>query len=187
MARLPQNSDMPSSPCVFFDRDGIVNQSPGAGYVERVADFRIIPEFIDSLRVVRSLGYAAVVVSNQKCVSSGIVSLETVEAIHSHLITELAKHDLDLDDIYFCPHGGDHPDRKPAPGMLLRAAREHGLDLESSWMVGDSERDVIAGRAAGCKTVLIRPDADETCADFRLASMRELPDFLREMLPKQES
>lgn len=155
--------------------------------MERVEDFHIIPEFTDSLRVARERGYRAVVVSNQRCISTGLVSLETVEAIHARLVSELAKQGLDLTDIYFCPHGGEHPDRKPAPGMLLRAAREHGLDLKRSWMVGDSERDVLAGKAAGCMTVLIGPDADETSADFRLGSMRELPDFLRERLPEPGS
>lgn len=175
-------SDSELSPCVFFDRDGIVNESPGAGYVERVADFRIIPAFIDSLRIVGQHGCAAVVASNQRCVSTGRVALETVEAIHTRLIDELREQGLDLTDIYFCPHGDEHPERKPAPGMLLRAAREHSLDLNRSWMVGDSERDVLAGKAAGCSTVLVKTGVEESCADFHLASMRELPDFLEARL-----
>ena len=169
-------------PCIFFDRDGIVNESPGAGYVERVEDFNILPEFIESLRLVSRRGYKAIIVTNQRCISSGIISEETLEAIHDHLRAELAEKGLSLDGIYHCPHSGDHPDRKPAPGMLLRAAREHHLDLKSSWMIGDSVRDVEAGKAAGCKTILIKAGEKSEYADHQLASMRELPRFLKENL-----
>jgi deoxyribonuclease V len=176
-----------SRPCVFFDRDGIVNRSPGAGYVERVEDFHILPEFIAALREVEQRGYAAVIVSNQKCVSTGIVSRETVEAIHARLLRELEMEGLHLLAIYYCPHGGDHPERKPAPGMLLRAAREHNLDLDRSWMIGDSERDAEAGRAAGCATVLVKAGDEPSCAEYRLESMGELAAFLRRNLAAIEA
>lgn len=170
-------------PCIFFDRDGIVNESPGAGYVERVEDFKIIPDFVESLRLASARGFKSIVVTNQRCISSGIISEETLEAIHDHLRAELAAQGLSLDGIYHCPHGGDHPDRKPSPGMLLRAAEEHDLDLSRSWMIGDSVRDVQAGRAVGCTTVLVK--AGEKCeyADHQLPSISSLPSFLEVNLP----
>jgi len=178
--KLRQPSDMRG--CLFFDRDGIVNQSPGAGYVERVEDFHVLPEFVSALRVGAEKRFPAIIVSNQKCVSTGIVSREMVEKIHKRLRMVLARQGLKLLDIYYCPHDGEHPDRKPAPGMLLKAAIKHNIDLKSSWMIGDSERDILAGRAAGCRTVLVKASEAETLADHHLLSMEELPEFLREQL-----
>ncbi len=175
-----------SIPCIFFDRDGIVNvaPSPEEYYVLSVERFFLMPEFVESLRVVSERGYPAVLVTNQKCVHRGLITLEGVDAIHRHLRSELGKSGLGLLDIYVSPHGGDHPDRKPAPGMLLRAARDHNLDLARSWMIGDSERDVQAGLAAGCKnTVLVKAGEGCTSAHIRLQSMGELPGYLSSNLP----
>ncbi len=182
MAAAPLSPDSRLLPCVFFDRDGIVNQSPGPGYVERIEDFIILPEFMDALRLAMERGYKRIVVTNQRCVSTGIVTPETLESMHAHLHSELAVAGLSLDGIYYCPHGGKHPDRKPAPGMLLRAAAEHSIDLAESWMIGDSERDAQAGRAAGCRTVLIKADTISDYADYHLSSIQQLPGFLKKHL-----
>jgi histidinol-phosphate phosphatase family protein len=166
-------------PCVFFDRDGIVNRSPGAGYVERVEDFHLLPEFVEALRVVQDRGYEAVIVTNQRGVALGRLTEATLDEIHRHLKEELRARGLALRDIFFCTADDDaHPDRKPNPGMLLAAARRHRLDLARSWMVGDNERDVEAGRRAGCRTVLVGTKGKPGLADFRLAGLSELPGFL---------
>ena len=174
-------------PCVFFDRDGIVNvaPSPEEYYVLSVDRFFLIPAFIDALRIVRARGYAAVIVTNQKSVYRGLITMEGLDEIHQHLREALEKAGLSLDDIYVSPHGDDdHPERKPNPGMLLRAANEHQLDLSRSWMIGDSERDVIAGRRAGCPVnILVKDSHDDTDADYRLLGMEELPGFFEEHLP----
>lgn len=165
--------------CVFFDRDGVVNRSPGPEYVTRVEDFEILPEFIASLRVVKSRGYLAIVVSNQRGVALGRMTRETVDRIHAHLSETLAAEGLALDAIYYCPHDNGECDcRKPAPGMLLKAATEFGIDLSASWMVGDSLRDVEAGKRAGCRTVLIGNETGDVMPDYRLSSVAELPGFL---------
>lgn len=182
----PRPSQEPSR-CVIFDRDGVVNESPGEGYVERVEDFHILPEFIESLRVVMERGYRAIVVTNQKCISTGIVSEETVRGIHDYLLQAVEKVGLNILDIYYCPHGGDHPDRKPAPGMIFKAASQHHIDLKNSWMIGDSERDVIAGKSAGCHTVLIAPEEYDSVAEYRLESMNALSPFLKDNLPRIET
>ena len=168
-------------PCVFFDRDGVVNTAPPPEmyYVTRVDDFHLEPGFVEALRVVRARGYEAVIVTNQKCVARGLLTPEGLEHIHAHLRELLAAQGLCLTDIVTCPHGDDECDcRKPKPGMLLAAAQRHALDLSRSWMVGDSERDIEAGRAAGCRTVLIAPPDRRTTADHQVTSVDELSSFL---------
>jgi D-glycero-D-manno-heptose 1,7-bisphosphate phosphatase len=169
--------------CVFFDRDGIVNRSPGDGYVLRVEDFHVEPDFVRALRVVRDRGYVAVVVTNQRCIALGIVRRETVDDMHRRLREQLRADGLDLLDVRVCPHDrGPCECRKPKPGMLLDAARLHGLDLKASWMVGDRERDIEAGRAAGCRTILVSPTGEPTQADRRVADLAELPALLQSVL-----
>ncbi|MBP7829637.1 MAG: HAD-IIIA family hydrolase [Kiritimatiellae bacterium] len=171
----------PGRPCVFFDRDGIVNRSPGPGYVERVEDFYLLPEFVEALRVVRARGYEAVIVTNQRGVALGRMTAETVQAMHDELARRLRAEGLDLLDIRVCTaNDNSHPDRKPNPGMILTAARRHGLDLSRSWMVGDHERDMEAGRRAGCRTVLVGGEGEPQPAstDFRIRDMADLPAFL---------
>jgi D-glycero-D-manno-heptose 1,7-bisphosphate phosphatase len=163
--------------CVFFDRDGVVNRAPPeGGYVERWADFHLLPEFVETLRLVRKLGYAAVIVTNQRGVALGLMGRDAVEDIHRRLRAQLRDEaGLELLDILYCPHGaGECECRKPKPGMLLEAARRHGIDLAASWMVGDSERDVEAGAAAGCRTILVAPPGASSRADARFPDLAAL-------------
>jgi len=170
--------------CVFFDRDGIVNEPPGPGYVECWEDFRLLTGFTDALRVVTMAGYAAIVITNQRGVALGRMTLETVEDMHRRLKGLLEQaYGLSVLDILCCPHErGSCSCRKPQPGMLLTAARRHAIDLESSWMVGDQERDVEAGARAGCRTILVSPDAVHTAADHHVRDMRELTALLQQVL-----
>ena len=169
--------------CVFFDRDGIVNASPGPGYVERLADFHLLPAFLDALRVTRERGYEAVIVTNQRGVGLGLMTQETLDEIHAALRDAVNEAGLDLLAIYYCTANDNaHPNRKPNPGMLLEAATRYGLDLSRSWMVGDNEKDVEAGRAAGCRTVLVNASDQPTAADYRLADMEQLADFFESNL-----
>lgn len=170
--------------CVFFDRDGIVNRFPGDGkYVERMEDFHLQQEFFEALAVVQRKKYAAVIVTNQRGVALGRMSMDTVRELHDYVEKEAQKLGLALTDVYVCPHDDDdHPHRKPNPGMLLDAARKHNLDLSRSWMVGDSEKDVLAGQRAGCRTVLVAHSSKPTRADYCLSHMAELPVFLEHHL-----
>ncbi len=173
----------PLRPCVFFDRDGIVNRSPGPGYVERVADFHLLPEFPAALRVARERGYEAVLITNQRGVGKGVMSQATLDAIHRHMSDLLAREGLGFLSIRFCTAvDRSDPRLKPQPGMILEAAAEHGLDLARSWMVGDNEKDVQAGRAAGCHTVLVAAGSAPTVAEHRIPDMAGLADFLRRHL-----
>lgn len=173
-------------PCVFFDRDGIVNQSPGPGYVERWQDFHLLPDFVDILRAVRGLGYAAVVVSNQRGVATGCMTAAAVDEIHRRLGATLGEQGLALDDILYCPHErGVCECRKPKPGMLLEAARRHGLDLARSWMIGDQPTDIQAGQAAGCRTILVGPATAAATPDFRFDSLAALRSAVAGILTRE--
>lgn len=171
-------------PCVFFDRDGIVNRPPTrARYVRNWGEFELVPEFLDVLRAVAERGYEAVMVTNQRGISTGQMTREDVDEIHQKLAATLRRHGLGFLDILVCPAADDgHPHRKPNPGMLLEAARRHDLDLARSWMVGDSEKDVEAGRRAGCRTILVAPGHSETRADHVVRDAAELASFFREHL-----
>jgi len=169
-------------PCVFFDRDGIVNKPPLGRYVERPEDFEILPEFLAALCLICERGYEAVIVTNQKGIATGEITPEALMEIHRVLIETVLRHNLRLLDIRISTTADDtDPDRKPNPGLLLGAAHEHGLDLHRSWMIGDRARDMEAGRRAGCRTVLVGAHTSPN-ADFHVASMSALVDFLRQHL-----
>lgn len=174
-----------SKPCVFFDRDGIVNEPPTAArYVRSKEEFRLVPEFVDVLRLVLNRGYVAIVVTNQKGVGTGIMSQEAVDEIHRELQDRVRREGLELLDILVCTATNDEdPRRKPNPGMLYEAAERHHLNLARSWMIGDNETDVEAGRRAGCHTVLVDPADKPTAADFKVHTMRELFQLLEKVLP----
>jgi histidinol-phosphate phosphatase family protein len=170
--------------CVFFDRDGIVNESPGPGYVERWEDFVLQADFVDALRAARAAGYGAAVITNQRGVALGKMTVETLEDMHRRLRDLLEQdHGLTLLDVLYCPHERNACRcRKPQPGMLIEAARRHDIDLAASWMVGDSESDIEAGARAGCTTVLVSPDAVTTRADHHVRTMADLARLLADRL-----
>lgn len=143
---------------VFLDRDGVLNESfTGTNGMPRppsgLNEFVLVPGVHDLCRELRSLGFLLIVATNQPDVARGTQRREVVEAIH-----RLLRESVDLDDIRVCYHDdADGCDcRKPKPGLLLSAARDRGIDLASSFMIGDRWRDVEAGQRAGCATVLIQ-------------------------------
>lgn len=150
-------------PAVFLDRDGTIVRE--VDYLRRPDRMRLLPHAADAIRRLRHGGFAVVLATNQSGIARGLLTEADLADIHEALRRRLARRRARLDGIYYCPH---HPEfggaayrrecdcRKPAPGMLLRAAWELGLDLARSFAVGDSERDLEAGRRAGCRTVLVR-------------------------------
>jgi D-glycero-D-manno-heptose 1,7-bisphosphate phosphatase len=173
--------------CFFFDRDGIVNQAPGPGYVERWEDFHILPEFVTVLSKVIEAGYSAAIVTNQRCVARGIITEAALQDMHKRLIDILRQeHGLDLLDIYYCPHERDTCDcRKPQPGMLIRAAEDHCIDLSKSWFIGDQQTDVETGKRAGCRTIYVTDDPLRDDADITVSDMKELVSIIDTVLASQ--
>ena len=173
------------NPCVFFDRDGIANRSPGPGYVNHLDDFHVLPAFADCVRAAAEKGYPSILVTNQRGISLGLTPPEQLDAMHRHLRDRLAAEGLELLDVFVCTADDNaHPDRKPNPGMLLSAAQRHGLDLARSWMVGDRESDVRTGQNAGvAATVLVDPGRAPTAATHRVPDMAACAALLRAALP----
>jgi D-glycero-D-manno-heptose 1,7-bisphosphate phosphatase len=140
---------------VFLDRDGVINRKPPEGdYVTRWEDFQILPGVIEGIAQLNRAGFRVIVVTNQRCIAKGLIAAAELEVMHERLLHFLGQAGATINAIYYCPHEMEPvcQCRKPAPGMLLEAAREHGIDLGASWMIGDSESDIKAGKNAGCKT-----------------------------------
>ena len=143
---------------VFLDRDGTIAKD--VHYCHRVEDFEILPTVPQAIRLLNGCGFKVVVVTNQSGIARGYFTEGTLLQIHQHMRQELAKYGARVDTTYYCPH---HPDdgcecRKPMPGLLLKAVEELGIDLRRSFMVGDKEMDIRAGKAVGCRTALIATD-----------------------------
>jgi D-glycero-D-manno-heptose 1,7-bisphosphate phosphatase len=157
-------------PAVFLDRDNTLIHNDGdLGDPQGV---RLIEGVAQGLKSLRTAGYQLVVVTNQGGVGRGRFSEDDVDAVHQRIASMVDSQAGDaglIDRFYYCPYHPeatvaeyrrDHPWRKPNPGMLLQAARDMGLEMSHSWMIGDQERDVEAGRAAGCQTVLVTSDLE---------------------------
>jgi D-glycero-D-manno-heptose 1,7-bisphosphate phosphatase len=147
---------------VFLDRDGVINQKASDGeYITRWEDFHILPGVFEGISLLNQAGFSVIVITNQRCVARGLITEARLEKLHSQMTDFLARAGAAIDDIFYCPHEMEAvcDCRKPAPGMLLSAARLRGINLAASWMIGDSDIDIEAGRSAGCKTVrLLTPD-----------------------------
>ena len=151
---------------IFLDRDGTINKY--VGYLRTPEQFELLDGVGEAIRKINLSGYLAIVVTNQPVIARGEVTVDGLQEIHNKMETMLGKEGAYLDGVYYCPH---HPDkgfageveelkivcecRKPKAGLLLEAAKDFNIDLSQSWMIGDSENDVLAGKNAGCKTALI--------------------------------
>ncbi|HET8673171.1 MAG TPA: HAD family hydrolase [Thermoleophilaceae bacterium] len=143
-------------PAVFLDRDGTLNRPALPGdYVRTPDELELLAGAAHAVGMLQRAGYACVVVSNQRGVALGLMTEQDLDAVDARL-RELTG---GLDASYYCTHaiGAECDCRKPEPGLLLRAARELGLDLSASWIVGDSAADVGAGLAAGCRALRVQP------------------------------
>jgi histidinol-phosphate phosphatase family protein len=171
-------------PAFFFDRDGVVNRSPGDGYVLRREDFHLNDGLAEVLAFLRSRGFALVLVTSQQGVGKGLMTQEALDEIHDAMQAELAGRGAAFDAIYACTCLESDPRctcRKPSPEMIRRAAGEHDLDLSKSWLVGDADRDIEMAHNAGvAHTIRIRGDKPLTvAADHVLGDLREMNSLLR--------
>ena len=141
---------------VFLDRDGVINENR-ADYVKSWAEFVFLPNVFQPLRDLAQNGLDVVLVSNQSIIARRILSREQVDAINQCMLAEIERQGGRIDSIYYCPHRPDEgcACRKPRPGMLFRAARDRGLDLSHSYLIGDAVSDVQAGLAAGCRVAMV--------------------------------
>ena len=176
---------------IFLDRDGTINKY--VGFLRKEEEFELLPGVAEAVKKINESGYLAIVVTNQPVIARGEVTYSQLENIHNKMETLLGKEGAYLDAIYFCPH---HPHsgyegevmelkidcdcRKPKPGMLLKAAADLNIDLSQSYMVGDGENDIKAGKAVGCKTVLLNTECEYYGQDICVSSLKEFVDhYLR--------
>ena len=164
---------------VFLDRDGVINfDSPD--YIKSWEAFRFIPGSLEAIARLTRAGIAVIVITNQSAVNRGMISLEELETMHRRMRRAVADSGGHITDIFFCPHRPDEncDCRKPKPGMILTARDHHGLDLASAVMVGDSAKDILTGRAAGCGATVLVKTGNGEAAMQSLAKKGTLPDHV---------
>lgn len=181
---------------IFLDRDGTINKY--VGFLRNIDDMQLIGGVSEAIKKINSSGFLVIVITNQPVIARGEVSFEELEEIHNKMETLLGNNGAYLDDIFYCPH---HPDkgfegervefkfdcecRKPKTGLFVQAAEKYNVDLQNSWMVGDSLTDMEAGKNAGCNVVLcgtndgyqgVQFENLEECVDYILRLEREKSD-----------
>jgi len=178
-----------SRAAVFLDRDGTICEE--VGYVNHLSRSRLLPNSLEAIRLINQAGLLAVVTTNQSGVARGYFSQDLVEAVHAKLRASALEAGARLDGIYYCPH---HPSegtapwrascdcRKPLPGLIKRAAREHGIDLSRSYAVGDSVVDIDAAAAAGVPGVLVKTGYGRGLLEHQRHRFRTEPAYAAEDL-----
>jgi len=164
----------------ILDRDGTLNERPAEQrYVTRIEDFRVLADAVDGMRRLTECGYVLVVASNQRGVARGLVEPEFLRAAEEVLQHELMAYSVRIEGFYYCTHEVEEncDCRKPKPGLLFRVARDLDLDLSRSWMIGDSQSDIEAGRAAGCSTAYLGTDGSVS-ADLAARSLLEAAELI---------
>jgi D-glycero-D-manno-heptose 1,7-bisphosphate phosphatase len=161
----------PVRPAAFLDRDGVINVDHG--FTHRPEDLAFTPTAIDGIRALNRASYLVIVVTNQSGVARGLYSCADVERFHDHLQQSLTTAGAHIDAFYYCPYHPagtvaefalDHEDRKPRPGMLLRAMRDWRIDRKRSFMIGDRQSDLDAAAAAGITGYLVPKNSCDLAA-----------------------
>lgn len=174
---------------IFLDRDGTINKY--VGFLKNEKYFELIPGVSSAVKSFNDNGYLVIVITNQPVIARGEVTIEELNNIHNKMETLLGKDGAYVDAIYYCPH---HPHkgyegeitelkiececRKPKPGLILKAAKDFNIDIASSWMIGDSENDILAGKNAGCKTALISSELKNYGQDKTVKSLNDFINIL---------
>ena len=148
-------------PCLFLDRDGVINHDPG-DYTKNLSEFTILPTVMEALTLAKDAGFEVVLITNQGGLAKGLYTHEDVADIHAHLKRVCEENGTPILDIFYSPHHpstGKSLSRKPGSLMVERACAKHQLDPARSWMVGDKQRDLDAASPVGVRGVLIEPNA----------------------------
>ena len=142
---------------IFLDRDGVINLER-KDYVKSIKEFQIRDDVPKAIAVLKQKGFLVIVITNQSAINRKLLTIEILDEIHNHLQKILRDNNTSIDYFYFCPHRPDEKCecRKPNPGMLLKAAQEHNIEMNESFMIGDSLTDIQAAEKAGCKGMLLK-------------------------------
>lgn len=176
------------SPMVILDRDGVINEDSDE-YIKSVQEWKPIEGSLEAIRQLKKAGYLVTVASNQSGLARGLFDQRALDAIHARMEDMLAQRGVALDGIFYCPHGPTDNClcRKPKPGLLLQIADRFGIDLRSTWFVGDSFSDIQAARMAGARPVLLRSGKGERTIE-KYGPFNDIPvhdnlaRFVRELL-----
>ena len=143
---------------IFIDRYGVINSDEGHSYIYKITDFKFNEGVIDSLKLFFDNGYKIIIITNQGGISRGVYEHRDVLKINNLIEITAIKNGFEITDIYYCPHH-DKVEKclclKPSPLNILKAIQKHNIDVESSYMIGDSEKDVEAGKSAGLKSIRV--------------------------------
>ncbi len=144
------------SPALFIDRDGTIIKQIDGHYISSIEQIELIENIFPAILMLQNEGYLVIIVTNQAGINKGILSNEQVDEINQHIIQLLKKQGINISAVYVCPHKPEEQCkcRKPQPGLLLKAAKEHNIDLENSIIIGDTDKDTEAGLNAGLKKVI---------------------------------
>ncbi len=143
---------------IFLDRDGVINSDKGHYYIYKIEDFKINKGIVESLKKFQENNYLLIIISNQGGVSKGIYTIEQVEEVHNYLKKYLKKYNIELTEIYYCPHHSSNEKclcRKPNTLLLEKAIARFNIDVSASYLIGDGERDIEAGNKVGLHTIKI--------------------------------
>jgi len=145
---------------VFLDRDGTIAKD--VSYCRRPEDFELLPGATEGIRLLNENGYKVIIITNQSGIGRGYFTEVVLKDIHKKMMAVLAVSGAYIDDIYYCPHlpEDDCDCRKPKPGMVIKAVREHDINIAESYFIGDKIQDIETGQAIACRTVLISSPAE---------------------------
>jgi histidinol-phosphate phosphatase family protein len=148
---------LPKNRAVFLDRDGTLNED-STDYIKSTAEFRLFEFTPSALRLFQKLGFLIIIVSNQSAIGRGLMTRWTVDEINGVMKSILRENNISITDIYYCPHKPDDKCdcRKPGTENIKRAIAEYNIDIARSYFIGDSQKDIQAGAAVGCKSILVK-------------------------------
>ncbi len=174
---------------IFLDRDGVINRKlPEDHYVSTVQEFSFLPGVFEALKALKQLGFLLIVVTNQRGVARGFMTEDDLSTVHQYMCSVLKDEGSGLDAVYHCPHEKfeNCTCRKPEPGMITTGCEDFNINISESYMVGDSESDVQAGRRAGLRTVHISSHPS-SFADLSFSSLLDFVSYLHGLPKKQEN
>jgi D-glycero-D-manno-heptose 1,7-bisphosphate phosphatase len=160
---------------IFLDRDGVINRDPGfGGYITSWKVFEFLPRSLEALKKLNQAGYEVFIISNQAGVAKGLYTLKDLDEINKNMLKEVEKAGGRIRSIHYCPHMDEDNCgcRKPKTGLFSLAAKDLGVNFADAFFVGDNRRDILAGKAIGCKTIFV------LSGNTSLENLDVKPDFI---------